>query len=146
MFFIKYSIKFGRILVHVELLKRHWFSKDTPNLCLKSIVLSFLSIKWLRFCYSIRNTCINSLQVLAGRQWVSGGKTDVCVLETKTSELVRVRKVQSLSPSCMVVSWSTSLQCGFRPWSLIKVGVLVTGGFQPLCMWYVNFSEEIVVV
>ena len=43
-------------------------AKTDTFVCLKSIILRFISIKWLRFCYSIRNTCINSLQVLARRQ------------------------------------------------------------------------------
>lgn len=43
-------------------------AKGNTFVCLKSIILHFISIKWLRFCYSIRNTCINILQVLAGRQ------------------------------------------------------------------------------
>lgn len=43
-------------------------AKTDTFVCLKSIILHFISIKWLRFCYSIRNTCINILQVLAGRQ------------------------------------------------------------------------------
>ena len=43
-------------------------AKTDTFVCLKSIILHFISIKGLRFCYSIRNTCINILQVPEGRQ------------------------------------------------------------------------------
>lgn len=58
-----------------------------------------------------------------------GAKLVLCVLEMKTDEVLRGRKVQIKSQFCTVIYQSALPQCGFLLLNLMKVGVSVTYSF-----------------
>lgn len=108
------------------------------SLCLESNIMCLISIKCHRSLLQHEKHLCQHSPVLM--QKVNGAKLVLCVLEMKTDEVLRGRKVQIKSQFCTVIYQSALPQCGFLLLNLMKVGVSVTYSFQT---WYPNFSEEI---